>query len=271
MGRAGFLAIGGCVLAGLAALAWFWPAGWPRGTQPVSNEVRVAAAADLKFALDDVIAAFRERHPDITVQVRPGATGNLFAMLANRGPFDLFLAADIEYPRKLIEQGLADHNREFHYGVGHLVVWLPKSSPLEVEKTGIKTLLDPRVRKIAIANEQHAPYGRAAVAALKSLGVYEQVEHKLVRGENVAQAAQFVQSGSADIGVIPLSLALAPVMRDQGRYQEVPRDAYPRLLQGGVILSWAQDRQAAERFRDFLLGPEGQAILKRYGFAPPEE
>jgi molybdate transport system substrate-binding protein len=271
MGRAGFLAIGACVLAGLAMLAWFWWAGQPRGTRPVPKEVRVAAAADLKFALDDVVTAFRERHPDITVTVTPGASGNLFAQLANRAPFDLFLAADIEYPRRLIEQGVADKDSEFVYAVGHLVVWVPKSSPLEVEKTGIETLLDPRVRKIAIANPKHAPYGRAAEAALKSLGVYDRVKDKLVRGESVAQAAQFVQSGSADIGVIPLSLALAPVMREQGRYQDVPQDAHPRLLQGGVILSWAQDRQAADRLRDFLLCPEGQAILKRYGFVTPKE
>src|SRR5262245_38457685 len=265
MRRTTLIMIGAVV--GLSLLAWaLWPSGRP---QPGAEGVRVAAAADLKFALEDVAAAFRQARPDVTVKVTYGASGNFFAQLSNRAPFDLFLSADVEYPRKLIEQGLADRDSEFLYAVGHLVLWVPSSSALDLEKLGANALLDPSVRKIAVANPRHAPYGRAAVAALKSLGVFDQVEGKLVYGENVAQAAQFAQSGSADAGVFALSLAMAPSLRDKGRYWEVPLTAHPRLDQGGVILNWAQDRGSAGAFRAFLLGEEGKAVLKRYGFFLP--
>jgi molybdate transport system substrate-binding protein len=244
------------------------------GTPPSSagkGEVRVAAAADLKFALDELLGEFREQQSQIEVQVSYGASGTFFAQLSNKAPFDVFLSADVTYPRQLIEKGLAKKEDEFLYAVGHLVVWVPKDSPVEVERLGARALLEERVRKVAIANPKHAPYGRAAEAALKKLGVYEQVEGKLVLGENVAQAAQFVQTGTADAGVFALSLALSPAMQGKGRYWEVPQDAFPRLEQGGVILSWARDRQAAEALRDFLSGEKGKAVLKRYGFVLPGE
>jgi molybdate transport system substrate-binding protein len=237
----------------------------------VAGEVRVAAAADLKFALDDVLKGFRERRPDIDVKVTYGSSGNFFAQLTNRAPFDLFLSADVDYPRKLAAQGFADPGSEFLYAVGHLVVWVPKASPLAVERLGAAALLEPAARKIAIANPKHAPYGRAAEEALKSLHIYDQVKDRLVLGDNIAQTAQFVQSGAADVGIIALSLALAPTLRDAGRYWEVPPGAHARLEQGGVILSWAQDRPAAEALRTYLLGGEARAVLKRYGFVLPGE
>jgi molybdate transport system substrate-binding protein len=248
-------------------------AGCKRNPGPAEGEreVRVAAAADLQFALDDVLEVFHARHPDIWVRVTYGASGNFFAQLSNRAPFDLFLSADVDYPRRLCQSGLAEADSEFLYAVGHLVIWVPRSSGLDVEKQGVRALLDPSVKKVALANPRHAPYGRAAEAALKSLGVYERVRGKFVLGENVAQAAQFVRTGAADAGVFALSLARAPAMQDRGRYWEVPLDAYPRLEQGGVILSRARDRQAAELLRAFLLGDEGKAVLKRYGFFLPKE
>jgi len=263
MRRVTVSAIAGCIVVGLAWLAFA-----PRSPTPRAfpKKVDIAAAADLQFALAEVITAFREEHPDTAVEVSYGASGNFYAQLSNHAPFDLFLSADIDYPRKLIEQGLAEKDSEFLYAVGHLVVWVPKESPLAMEKVEIKALLDPRVKKIAIANPRHARCGRSAEAALKSLGVYEQVKDKLVLGENVAQTAQFVQSGSVNVGLIALSLAVAPTLHNQGRFWEVPLDAYPRLEQGGVILSWAQNRQAAESLRGFLLSPKGKAILKRFGF-----
>jgi molybdate transport system substrate-binding protein len=232
--------------------------------------VRVAAAADLKFALDELLADFHEAHPTIQVRVSYGASGNFFTQLSNHAPFDLFLSADVQYPRRLIDKGLADRQDEFVYAIGHLVVWLPQTAELDLDRLGIKVLLAPSVRKVAIANPRHAPYGRAAVAALEKLGVYDRIKDKIVAGENVAQAAQFVESGSADAGVLPLSLALAPPMRDKGRYWEVPLNAYPRLEQGGVILSWAQDRAAAQTLCAFLSGPRGKAVLERFGFVLPE-
>ena len=229
----------------------------------------MAAAADLQFAFEELAASFERTHPDIRVEASYGASGNFFAQLVNRAPFDVFLSADMDYPRRLAKELGSAERATFAYAVGHLVVWVPLRSTLAVDQLGIKTLLDPSVQKIAIANPRHAPYGRAAEAALKSLKVYDSVKDRLVLGENVAQAAQFVQSGAADAGVFSRSLALAPALRDAGRFWEIPQDAYPRLEQGGLILPWAEDASAAMRLRDFLLGSGGKTILRRFGFDVP--
>lgn len=234
------------------------------GTQTLS----VAAASDLKFAMDALVAEYHASHPGTTVNVTYGSSGNFFAQLQNKAPFDLYFSADLDYPGKLSEAGLALDNTVFRYAIGHLVVWVPKSSPVDVEKLGMAALMDPTVKKIAIANPQQAPYGRAAVAAMKSLGVYEQAESRLVFGENIAQTAQFVQSGAADLGILSLSLALAPQM--QGHHWEIPSTAYPPLVQGGIILNWTKQATAAREFRDQVLGEGGKAVLRRYGFVTPE-
>jgi molybdate transport system substrate-binding protein len=241
------------------------------GEKPDQREVAVAAAADLKFAFDELISAFQNQHPGIKVTATYGASGNFYAQLSNKAPFDLFLSADIEYPRKLIDQGLALNESEFSYAVGHLVVWVPNASKLDLDKLGFQAVADPSVQKLAIANPKHAPYGRAAEAALKKFGVYDEVKDRLVLGENIAQAAQYVESGSADAGLIALSLALAPTMREKGRSWVVPLDAYPRLEQGGVILNWAKDQEAAQALIAFMTSTEGRLILKQYGFLLPGE
>jgi molybdate transport system substrate-binding protein len=236
------------------------------GTSSRAAELTVAAAADLKFAMDQLVTEFQTSQPGTTVKVAYGSSGNFFAQLQNRAPFDLYFSADIEYPRKLAEAGHALDTNVFLYAVGRLVVWVPKSSSVDLDTLGIQSLLAPSVRKVAIANPEHAPYGRATVAAMKFLRVYEQAESRLVYGENIAQTAQFIQSGAADIGIIALSLALAPQMKDAGRYWEIPLDAYPKMEQGGIILSWTKEPIAARAFRDFVLGQHGRKALKRYGF-----
>lgn len=241
----------------------------PASQPPKEREVTIAAASDLKFALDEILEEFARQQPLIKTKATYGSSGNFFAQLSNRAPFDLFLSADVQYPFKLIEQDLAIRESEFSYAVGHIVVWVPKDSPLKVEETGIQTLLDPSIKKIAIANPKHAPYGRAAVAALKSLEVHDQIEDKLVLAENIAQTAQFIESGSADIGIISQSLALAPSMQDKGRFWLVPESAHPPIEQGGVLLKWARDREAADAVRLLLTSDAGRAILKKYGFAEP--
>jgi molybdate transport system substrate-binding protein len=254
-------------------IGWAQPALMPLGQTvaqgPATRLVRVAAASDLKFALDDIITAFRVQHPDMTVHVSYGSSGNFFAQLSNRAPFDVFFSADVDYPRQLIAHGIAAKDTEFLYAVGRLVVWVPRASALDLTRLGMQALTDASVRKIAIANPKHAPYGRAAEAAMKTLGVYEAVRTRLVYGENIAQTAQFVQTGAADIGIIALSLAVAPALKDAGRYWEVPLESYPRIEQGGVILSWAVDGAAAHALRAFVVGTEGRAILQRYGFFLP--
>jgi molybdate transport system substrate-binding protein len=251
----------------LAALALF---GCGRSHDPAkARTVRVAAAADLQFALQDLAAEFQKQYPAIRIVHTYGSSGNFYAQLSNHAPFDLFLSADAQYPQKLVDAKLASPDSQFAYAVGRIVLWVPKDSPLDVTKLGMDALTQPAARKIAIANPQHAPYGRAAEAALKKLGYYDRVRDRLVFSDNVAQTVQFVQTGSADIGIIALSLALAPPMKDQGAYWNVPLDAYPALEQGGVILSWAQDADATEKFKAFLTAPAGRAILKRYGFVLP--
>jgi molybdate transport system substrate-binding protein len=235
-----------------------------------STILTVAAAADLRFALDDLVKEFAEKFPATKINVSYGSSGNFFAQFQNGAPFDLFFSADIEYPRKLAEKGLGADD-VFLYAIGCIVVWVPKDSQVAVEKLGIKALLEPSIRKIAVANPEHAPYGRAAVAALKALNVYDQVASRLVFGENIAQTAQFVQSGAADAGILALSLAVAPQLRDVGRFWQVPLDAYPRIEQGGIILKSTKNLETARAFRDFLLGEHGREVLKLYGFSLPEK
>jgi molybdate transport system substrate-binding protein len=243
----------------------------PTGTSPVTRTVRVAAASDLQFAMGEVIVEFQKANPTIQVTPTYGSSGNFFSQLSNKAPFDIFFSADIDYPRQLDEAGLTLKASLFDYAVGRIVVWVPQDSPIDVESLGIESLTHSSVKKIAIANPVHAPYGRAAEAALKTLGLYDRVQDKLVLGENITQTAQFVDSGAADIGLIALSLAVAPQMKDKGRYWLVPVDSHPVLEQGGVILAWAKDVEATGQFQAFVTGDVGRAILKRYGFVLPGE
>jgi len=232
--------------------------------------VRVAAAGDTKFAFDEIVEAFGRQRPEIEVRVTYGSSGNFYAQLSNRAPYDMFLSADLEYARRLIREGRAAPDSEFLYGVGRLVLWVSRRSPIDVEMRGMDALQDPLVRKVAIANPAFAPYGRAAVTAMKNLGVYDKIKDQLVYGDSVMQAFQFVESSAADIGIVSHSLALAPQLRDKGRLWEIPLDAYPRQDQGGVILSWAQNRAAADALRNFMLSGDGKTILHRYGFETPQ-
>ncbi|HJW71902.1 MAG TPA: molybdate ABC transporter substrate-binding protein [Geothrix sp.] len=242
---------------GLLALA-SWAGAPPR--------LAIAAAADLQFALVEMKAAFAKAHPEIDVAITYGSSGNFYTQLTQGAPFDLFLSADSTYPQKLVAAGQADGSTAFLYSRGRLALWVRQDSPIPVEQLGMKALLHPAARKVAMANPRHAPYGRAAEAALTGLGMMEVLRPRLVFGENIAQTAQFVQSGAADIGILALSLAKAPALVRAGRFWEVPQEAHPPLDQGGVILNRAPNRAAAVAFRDLLRSSEGTAILRRYGF-----
>ncbi len=233
--------------------------------------IRIAAASDLKFAMDEIIREFRTQHQEIEVDATFGSSGNFYAQLCNKAPFDVFFSADSDYPRRLIEQGLAIQETSIQYAVGQIVVWVRNDSLLDIDTLGMQTLMDPSIKKIAIANPRHAPYGRAAEVAMKSLSVYDAVTDRLVVGENVSQAAQFVESGAADVGIIALSLATSSAMKDKGRFGIVPRDSYPTLIQTAVVLSSAGDQQACNAFCDFVIGVQGQEILARHGFLVPGE
>jgi molybdate transport system substrate-binding protein len=172
----------------------------------------------------------------------------------------------LDYPRQLIAAGEADGASLYQYAVGRLVVWVPADSSLDLEHRGMNVLLDSSVKKIAIANPQHAPYGRAAVAALKHAGVYDRVADRLVLGENVAQAAQFVESGNAQAGFVALAHAVAPGMPSKGKYWEVPVEYYPALAQAVVVLSRSKHKQEAAEFLEYIKSKEAAELLKKYGF-----
>ena len=233
----------------------------------MSEDLTIAAASDLNFAFKELVVEY-EKKTGNHVKLSLGSSGNFFSQIQNGAPFDLYFSADIGYSKKLEEAGLAVPGSLYRYAVGRIVLWTGNGSPFDVSK-GLETLREPMIKKIAIANPKHAPYGRAAVAAMQSYKVYDLVKDKLVLGENISQTAQFVESGACDIGIIALSLALAPAMKGGGKYWEVPADAHPPLEQGAVILKRSKNQDAAKQFLEFLKGPEGQEIMKRYGFTLP--
>jgi molybdate transport system substrate-binding protein len=238
------------------------------GTFATAQEIVVAAAADLNAALPELVASYMKKTGQ-AVKLSFGSSGNLTNQIRNGAPFDVFFSADEEYPQQLIAEGLAGKDTIYRYAVGRLVLWVPSDSPLDLSKLGIKALLDPSVKKISIANPATAPYGRAAEGALRHFGIYDQVSSRLVMGENVSQAAQFVESGNAQAGLIALSHALAPAMKDKGRYWKVPLDAYPTLNQATVVLSRSEQKDAARKFLQFLRTPEATSLLTSFGFSLP--
>jgi len=233
----------------------------------VAEVITIAAAADLNFVFRELAAEYEKSTGD-RVRLSLGSSGNFYAQIQNGAPFDLYFSADIAYPRKLEEAGLTVPGSLYPYAIGRIVLWAGKDSRLDLSK-GLEILLEPTIKKIAIANPKHAPYGRAAVAAMEHAQVYDRVKDKLVLGENISQAAQFIESGAADVGIIAMSLALAPQMQAAGQYREIPADAHPPIEQGAVILKGAKNQERAKAFLSFVQGAEGQAMMKRYGFIVP--
>lgn len=230
---------------------------------PGEGRVNIAAAADLRYALDEIITLAEQGSPGVEYAVTYGSSGQFLQQIENGAPFDVYLSADLSYPRRLVESGKASET--FTYAVGRLVLWVPEGSPLDPSE-GLAVLRE--AQRISIANPQHAPYGRAAVAAMERAGVYEQVKARLVLGENVAQAAEFVTTGNADAGIVALSLVLSDPLRDVGEWWEIPLEDFPTIEQGGTILV---DSAGARALRDVITSDQGQAVLARYGFILPEE
>jgi molybdate transport system substrate-binding protein len=231
--------------------------------QPLS----VAAASDLQVVLPTLVASF-EQSAGVKINVSFGSSGNFLAQIKNGAPFDVFLSADIDYPRELERAGLAEPGTLSRYATGSLVLWTRTGSGVDVQR-GLEVLLSENVRHIAIANPEHAPYGRAAVAALRTAGLYDKVRAKLVLGENVSQAAQFVQSGNAEAGLIPLALARAPAASAVGQYVTVASSLYPPIEQAAVVVRASRNKSAARAFLAFLNQPATRTLLANAGFGPP--
>ena len=227
----------------------------------------VAAASDLQSALPALAAQF-EKDTGQKVRLIFGSSGNFFAQIQNGAPFDVFLSADVDYPRRLERSGQAERGSLYEYARGRLVLWTRQDSGIDVRR-GLSVLTDTRVRRVAIANPEHAPYGRAAVAALRHEGLYERVRAKFILGENISQAAQFAQSGSVDVGLLALSLAHSPTLKSSGTYVDIPESWYPPIEQAAVVLTSSRQKALARQFIDYLRKPDGVRILQSYGFAVP--
>jgi molybdate transport system substrate-binding protein len=225
----------------------------------------IAAASDLQAALPEVIRKF-ERQSNTTVTVSFGSSGNFFAQIQNGAPYDVYLSADIDYPKRLVASGHADASSLYQYATGRLVLWTRKDSGIDV-RGGLRILTEARVMRIAIANPKYAPYGRAAEAALRNEKVYDAVRSKLVLGENISQTAQLVDSGNASVGIIAFSLAVGEALRARGTYSEIPATAHPPIDQAAVIVSASTRKPLASEFLDYLKRPDIIEHLHRFGFA----
>jgi len=232
-----------------------------------AQDLTIAAASDLQLVFPEVIAAF-EKTTRKKVRVSYGSSGNFFAQIQNGAPFDLFFSADVDYPSRLVAAGLA-HGNPHVYGIGRIVVWVPNGSKLDLDRAGLQALLAPEVKRVAIANPAHAPYGRAAKAVLERAGLWRRLQLKIVLGENISQTAHFVRSGNADAGIIALSLALSDRMKPAGRYWQIPEEMHPRLEQAAVITKAAKDVAAARQFLAFMQGAQARTIMAKFGFIVP--
>jgi len=226
--------------------------------------ITIAAAADLQYALDDIKAAFVKDNPNITVNVIYGSSGNLYQQIVNKAPFDIFFSADILYPRKLDSINLAATTPKL-YGTGFLALW---TTTLDTAK-GLALLTDSEVRKIAIANPKHAPYGKRAIEFLKYHNLYDAVKDKLVEGENISQTAQFVLTGNAEIGIVALSLALSPTMQQAGKFIAIEEKSHSPLEQAYIIVKGSETKTEVRQFYDFVETPAVRAIFTKYGFSLP--
>jgi len=236
-------------------------------TAHAEEKITIAAAADLKFALDEIVVLFKSTHPAAQIETIYGSSGKFSTQIRQGAPYDLYFSADIAYPRALKMEGLAASEVQ-PYAVGRIVLWSPSR---DAGKMTLVDLTDPSIRKIAIANPKHAPYGKRAEEALKAAGVWEKVEPKLVYGENIVQTAQYVQSGNAQVGIIALSLVLGPELAKQGSYALIPDKLHQPLEQGFIITKRAADNSLAREFSHFVASKKARTIMTRYGFVLPDE
>jgi molybdate transport system substrate-binding protein len=232
-----------------------------------AGKIAIAAASDLKFAMDEIVAAFKRDNPGEEVEVVYGSSGKFHTQIRQAAPYDLFFSADIAFPQELAKAGLTA-SAVRPYAVGRIVLW---SASMDATKMTLESLLDPGIAHIAIANPKHAPYGKRAEEALKAAGLWEKVEPKLVYGENIAQTAQFVQTGNAEVGILALSLAINPELAAKGGYWPIPERLHQPLEQGFAITSRAAGNVLAKKFADYMDSKPARAAMTKHGFVLPGE
>lgn len=229
----------------------------------LADTANIAAASDLQYAFKEMQTLFAKKYPTETINFQFGSSGKALTQIQSGAPYDAYFAADMNYPKQLKEKGLAVGDVK-PYALGRVGLMVLKSSNIPVNDLSI--LATDRIKKIAIANPEHAPYGQAAVAALKTLGLYDKVKSKFVYGENIQQATQYVQTGAADAGLIAISIAKAPVIADQVNFGLIDGKAHPDIIQGYALLKRGENNKAARAFLSTVESPEGDAIMKKYGF-----
>ena len=244
---------------------------WALAALARAQEITIAAAADLRPALEEMVSNFQAQpgpaKSGVHIKVIYGSSGNFYQQIQNGAPFDLFFSANTDYPKKLESAGLTVAGSYYEYARGKIVLLVPARSNIDLDQ-GLKVLQDNTVKKIAIADPNHAPYGQAAVAALKNQKIYDLVAAKFVTAENISQAASFVLSGAADVGIVALSIAMSAPAR-QVRFTEIPPDDYPPIQQACVVLGSTRNQAEAKQFLSYLRTGEARAILKRHGFEIP--
>lgn len=229
----------------------------------------IFAAADLRYAMEDMVAAFKQQLPDAGIETIYGSSGRAYAQIRNNAPYDLYFSADISYPERLLRDGHGIGEVK-PYAIGRIVLWQRQSGSLDSSR-GMTALRDPSIRRIAIANPDHAPYGVAGMEALKTHDLWDDLQRKLVMGENISQTAHFVASGAADVGIIAYSLALAPEMKRIGApFVLIDNKDHNPLRQGYMITNHGATHPLSGVFADFIESAQGKAILREYGFEVPE-
>ncbi len=231
------------------------------------RKITIVAASDLQFAMDEIVASFRKGHPGDQIDLIYGSSGKFHTQIQQGAPYDIFFSADVAFARSL---KAADHatTEPRLYAVGRIVLW---SATRDATRLDIASLSDPSIRRIAIANPRHAPYGKRAEEALRAAGIWERVQDKLIFAENVAQAAQYAQSGAADIGIIALALAVNEELARKGGYWLVPQERHAPLEQAYVVTRHGAGNPLAAAFAAHMETPGVRAVMTRYGFARPGE
>ena len=232
-----------------------------------AGHVSIAAAANLVFVLEPLDAGFTRANPGVAVTDTIGASGSLVSQIENGAPYDVFLSADLQYPKKLIGAGGAEASSLVVFAMGRLVLWTARPG-LDIS-TVVTAVHSPLLKRLAIANPATAPYGRAAEEVLARLGIAGEVRTKLVFGENISQTAEFVMSGNADAGFVALSLVLSPKLRDKGRWLEVPPELYAPIAQGAVLTVRGAGNPAARRYLAYLASPPAREVFVRFGYGSP--
>lgn len=231
-----------------------------------AEEILIAAAADLKFAMDEIVKEFKKQNPTDKINVIYGSSGTFLIQIQNGAPFDLYFSADIDYPRKLQSMNLTSSDVKL-YAFGRIVIW---SSQMDASKMTLKDLNDKSINRISIANPRHAPYGKRAVEAMKAVSVYEGISRHLLFAENVGQASQWVLSGNAQVGIIALSLAMSDEMKNKGKYTLIDEKLHQRLEQGYVITKYGENNKLAKQFAEYVSTKSARSIMERYGFVLPK-